>query len=102
MVTLQHGLFDVSVKEQSFSLAITSYHADDVVSIIEGPYLRMMYTRLRKNIFALLLVKAWSHRRTDMYRKENGLKYAEFSYPVTKFISSAAQSSRDRFVEPGS
>ena len=49
-----------------------------------------------------LYVKAWSHRRTDMYRKENGLKYAEFGYPVTKFISSAAQSSRDRYVEPGS
>ena len=47
-------------------------------------------------------VKAWSHRRTDMYRKENGLKYREFGYPVTKFISSAAQSSRDRYVEPGS
>ena len=46
--------------------------------------------------------KAWSHRRTDMYRKENGLKYAGFGYPVTKFISSAAQSSRDRYVEPGS
>ena len=46
--------------------------------------------------------KAWSHRQTDMYRKENGLKYAEFGYPVTKFISSAAQSSRDRYVEPGS
>ena len=48
------------------------------------------------------LVKAWSHRRTDMHRKENGLKYAEFGYPVTKFISSAAQSSRNRYVEPGS
>ena len=47
-------------------------------------------------------VKAWSHRRTDMYRRENGLKYAEFGYPVTKFISSVAQSSRDRYVEPGS
>ena len=46
--------------------------------------------------------KAWSHRRTDMYRKDNGLKYAEFGYPVTKFISSAARSSRDRYVEPGS
>ena len=46
--------------------------------------------------------KAWSHRRTDMYRKENGLKYAEFGYPVTKFISSAAQSSCDLYVEPGS
>ena len=46
--------------------------------------------------------KAWSHRRTDMYRKENGLKYAEFGYPVTKFISSAAQKSRDLYVEPGS
>ena len=45
-------------------------------------------------------LKAWSHRRTDMYRRENGLKYAEFGYPVTKFISSAAQSSRDRHVEP--
>ena len=32
LVTLQHGLFDVSVKEQSFSLAITSYHVDDVVN----------------------------------------------------------------------
>ena len=49
-----------------------------------------------------LHVKAWSHRRTDMYQKENGLKYAEFGYPVTKFISSTAQSSRDRYVEPGS
>ena len=47
-------------------------------------------------------LKAWSHRRTDMYRKENGLKYAEFGYPVTKFIFSAAQSSRDQYVEPGS
>ena len=47
-------------------------------------------------------VKAWSHRRTDMYRRENGLKYAEFGYPVTKFISCAAQSSRDRHVEPRS
>ena len=47
-------------------------------------------------------LKAWSHRRTDMYRRENGLKYAEFDYPVTKFIASAAQSSRDRDVEPGS
>ena len=37
-----------------------------------------------------------------MYRKENGLTYAEFGYPVTKFISSAAQSSRDQYVEPGS
>ena len=37
-----------------------------------------------------------------MYRKENGLKYAEFGYPVTKFIFSDAQSSRDRCVEPGS
>ena len=37
-----------------------------------------------------------------MYRRENGLKYAEFGYPVTKFISSAAQSSRDRHVEPRS
>ena len=37
-----------------------------------------------------------------MYRKENGLKYAEFGYPVTKFISSAAQSSSDRDVEHGS
>ena len=46
--------------------------------------------------------KAWSHRRTDMYRRENGLKYAEFGYPVTKFISSAIQSSRDWYVEPGS
>ena len=46
--------------------------------------------------------KAWSQRRTDMYRKENGLKYAEFGYPVTKLISSATQSSRDRYVEPGS
>ena len=46
------------------------------------------------------VLKAWSHRRTDMYRRENGLKYAEFGYPVTKFISSVAQSSRDRHVEP--
>ena len=37
-----------------------------------------------------------------MYRRENGLKNAEFGYPVTKFISSAAQSSRDRLVEPRS
>ena len=37
-----------------------------------------------------------------MHRRENGLKYAEFGYPVTKFISSAAQSSRDRHVETGS
>ena len=49
----------------------------------------------------MVYIKAWSHRRTDMYRRENGLKYAEFGYPVTKFISSAAQSSRDRNVEPG-
>ena len=49
-----------------------------------------------------MLLKAWSHRRTDMYRKDNGLKYAEFGYPVTKFISSAARSSRDRYVEPRS
>ena len=48
------------------------------------------------------IVKAWSHRQTDMYQKENRLKYVEFGYPVTKFISSAAQSSRDRYVEPGS
>ena len=47
-------------------------------------------------------LKAFSHRRTYMYRRENGLKYAEFGYPVTKFISTAAQSSRDRHVEPGS
>ena len=47
------------------------------------------------------LFKAWSHRRTDMYRKENGLKYAEFGYPVTKVIY-AAQSSRNRYEEPGS
>ena len=47
-------------------------------------------------------LKAWSHLRTDMYRRENGLKYAEFGYPVTKFISSAAQSSRDWHVEPKS
>ena len=47
-------------------------------------------------------LRAWSHRRTDMYRMENGLKYAEFGYPVTKFISAAAQSPRDRHVEPGS
>ena len=53
-------------------------------------------------ITVVLLFKAWSHRGTDMYRRENGLKYAEFGYPVTKFISSAAQSSRDRHVEPGS
>ena len=37
-----------------------------------------------------------------MYRRENGLKYAEFGYPVTKFISPASQSSRDRDMEPGS
>ena len=48
------------------------------------------------------LFKAWSHRRTDMYRRKNGLKYAEFGHPVTKFIPSAAQSSRDRHVEPRS
>ena len=54
---------------------------------------------MRKPDFCTCL-KAWS--RTDMYRMENGLKYAEFGYPVTKFISSAAQSSRDRHVEPGS
>ena len=47
-------------------------------------------------------IKAWSYRRTDMYRKENGHKYAEFVYPVTKFISSAPRSSRDRYVEPRS
>ena len=49
-------------------------------------------------------LQVWSHRRTDMYRRENGVKYiyAEFGYPVTKFISSAAQSSRDRHVEPRS
>ena len=51
---------------------------------------------------SIMVVKAWSHRRTGMYRRENGLKYAEFGFPVTKFISSAAQSSRDRHVEPGS
>ena len=34
-----------------------------------------------------------------MYRRENGLKYAEFGYPVTKFISSVAQSSRARHVK---
>ena len=45
-------------------------------------------------------LKAWSHRRTDMYRRENGLKPVEFGYLVTKFISSAAQRSRDRHVEP--
>ena len=55
-----------------------------------------------KKVEGLYYLKAWSHRRTDMYRKENGLKYAEFGYPVTKFISSVAQSSRDRYVEPGS
>ena len=61
------------------------------------------YFEIRKVVsFTLTVLKAWSHRRTDMYRKENGLKYAEFGYPVTKFISSAAQSSRDRYVEPGS
>ena len=53
-------------------------------------------------ITILFFLKAWSHRRTDMYWGENGLKYAEFGYPVTKFISSASQSSRDRHVEPGS
>ena len=37
-----------------------------------------------------------------MYQRENRLKYAEFVYPVTKFISSAAQSSHDRHVEPRS
>ena len=57
-----------------------------------------MYIALGQGQF----LKAWSHQRKDMYRKENGLKYAEFGYPVTKFISSAAQSSRDRYVEPGS
>ena len=34
--------------------------------------------------------------------RENGQKYAEFGYPVTKFISSAARGSRDRYVEPRS
>ena len=58
------------------------------------------------------LFQSWGHkkeilnksplRRTDMYWRENGLKYAEFGYPVTKFISSATQSSRNRHVEPGS
>ena len=52
------------------------------------------------HLFDEIPLIAWSHRRTDMYRRENGLKYAEFGYPVTKFISSAAQSSRNRHVEP--
>ena len=34
-----------------------------------------------------------------MYRKGNGQKYAEFGYPVTKLISSAARGSRDKYVE---
>ena len=54
------------------------------------------------SLSVMLCFKAWSHRRTDMYRKDNGLKYAKFGYPVTKFISSAARSSRDRYVEPRS
>ena len=54
------------------------------------------------HLFDEIPLKAWSHRRMDMYLRENGLKYAEFGYPVTKFISSAAQSSRDRHLEPGS
>ena len=37
-----------------------------------------------------------------MYRGENGLKYEEFGYPVTNFIFSAAQSTRDLHVEPRS
>ena len=45
---------------------------------------------------------AWPHWRTDMYRRENGQKYAEFGYPVTKFISSADRGSRGRYVEPRS
>ena len=59
------------------------------------------YSSVFDNVVGIYL-KAWSHRRTDMYRRENGLKYAEFGYPVTKCISSAVQSSRDLHVEPGS
>ena len=43
-------------------------------------------------------IKAWSHRGTDIQRGENGQTCAEFGYPVTKFISSAARGSRDRYV----
>ena len=64
-------------------------------------HLRVGYDKKISNTRVTLLLKACSHRRTDMYRKENGLKYAEFGCPVTKVISSAAQSSRDRYVEPG-
>ena len=44
------------------------------------------------DLYLFVYLKAWSHRPTDMYRRENGLKYAEFGYPATKFISSATQS----------
>ena len=72
------------------------------VNLLKKSLCKMSFARLLVILFTIQCVKAWSHRRTDMYRKENGLKYAEFGYPVTKFISSAAQSSRDRYVQPGS
>ena len=86
-----------------FVVALSKSHLPSLVLV--EPRKRWTDDRLGQTVTRLeitLCLKAWSHRRTDMYRRENGLKYAEFGYPVTQFISSAAQSSRDRHVEPGS
>ena len=58
--------------------------------------------RPRRLLDHRLCLNAWSHQRMDMYRKGNRQKCSVFGYPVTKFFFSAAQGSRDRYVEPKS
>ena len=47
-------------------------------------------------------LKAWSHPANGYETEGKRTKYAELGNSVTKFISSAARGSRDRYVEPRS
>ena len=42
------------------------------------------------------LNKAWSHRRTDMYQRENGLKYADCRSNLSRSGCGALKLSIDR------
>ena len=75
---------------------VTSLYAPS--SILEPLWLSLLPTRMKKIQSKIKALKAWSHRGTDMQRRANGQKSAEFGYPVTKFIPSVARCCRDRYV----
>ena len=69
-----------TMERDSYMLNVVQWRQIHACKMYNGD--RFLDVRCTMEIF--VHVKAWSHQRTDMYRRENGLKYAEFGYPVTK------------------